>query len=484
MRTLSAVSSLTLALSILPTSHARPAAVSVSRGETAVLHARIEAPLAGAKRVLSVEEIVTGSPRTLVVEWVDTACGFDATPDLYLNETRFPLPLAPGVESAGCSPRTRTSRIDDAGAIAAVWREAGPNVVRLASEAPLAAVAWARVRVGDGLASPVVCVFDAGGGACDAEPRDASDVARGPFDVGATLPRSGGTARKLEIPFSGSEAPQQLDVSGLDDGRHALCVSENGTATCTEFEHNGEIELRVEENGNGGDAPRPVAVIAPGGPASECSSPAGGVVSLNGSLSTGEITTYEWFVNFGSGTQRLLGTGAQLSVPLPVGVHAVTLRVTDVRGRSTTAQASRTVVDTVPPVLSITMTPIRLWPAKHQMVTISTDPVGSDACGTPSLELTAVWSNEADDVAGDVDGNTTQDIQNVTLGTPDRTFSLRAETGSVFGGRRYQVVYTAIDAGGNRTPWQGVVWVRDPLLDGTDSPPEIPKDPEVDPVSP
>lgn len=482
MRILPAVSSLVLACSTIPSSHARPAAVSVSRGAD-VIEARIKLAGTEAGGIISVEEIVSGSPHVLVVEWVDMACGVNATPELYLNDARFPLMTAEGAEVTGCAPRTRTSRIVDAAAMAAAWRDGGPNVVRLVSDAPQAAVAWARVRLGDGLASPVTCLFDAGGGACEAEPSDAAEAARGPFDVGATLPRGGGTVRRLEVPFSGSAVPQGLDLSDLGDGRHALCVSGSGATACTEFDHHGEIELRIDEAADGGgnesEPATPSAAIAPGGPASECTSPRGGAVSLDGSPSRGSIALYEWFVNFGSAGQMLIGTGPRPSLTLPVGSHTVTLRVTDTRGRFATARAVRTVVDTVPPELQMTLTPTRLWPAKHQMVTISADAVGSDACGTPALELTALWSPEPDDAPGELDGHTVQDIQGAAIGTPDRTFSLRAETGGILGGRRYQVIYTAVDAGGNRTPWHGIIWVRDPMLDGTTDPPPPPKEAEI-----
>ena len=483
MRILPAVSSLALAISTIPSSHARPAAVSVTRGAD-VLEARIQ--LAGTETggIVSVEEIVSGSPHVLVVEWVDIACGIDATPELYLNDARFPLASAEGAGGARCAPRTRTSRIADAAGIAAAWRDGGPNVVRLVSDAPQAAVAWARVRVGDGLASPVTCLFDAGGGACDAEAADTAAAARGAFDVGATLPRGGGTVRRLEVPFSGSAVPQGLDLSDLGDGRHTLCVSGSGATTCTEFDPHGEIEMSIGEevsDGGGNDSvAMPTAAIAPGGPASECTSPRGGAVSLDGSPSRGSIALYEWFVGFGSAGQTLIGTGPRPSVTLPVGSHTLTLRVTDTRGRSATAQAVRTVVDTVPPVLQMTLTPTRLWPAKHQMVAISADAFGSDACGTPALELTALWSPEPDDAPGELDGHTVQDIQGAAIGTPDRSFSLRAETGGILGGRRYQLVYNAVDAGGNRTPWHGIIWVRDPMLDGDGSEDPLPPPKEAE----
>jgi hypothetical protein len=439
---LSAVS--VLVLVPVPVSHARATAVTVSRGDARTLHAQISLDGSASGGFLSVEELVSGPPAELVVEWVDTACGFDATPDLYLNDSRFALAPAEAEDRAGCGPRRRTSRVQDTAGLAAAWRADGENVVRLTSLSGRAAVSSALVRVGDGLASPVVRLFDSAGG---------------PFDVGAPLPRGGGAVRRIEVSLEGAALPHRLDLSGLADGRHALCVSRAGATTCTEFDHAGEVELRLDASAD----PRqlPVAVIAAGGP-SECSSAFGATVNLDGTASTGDIATYEWFENFGTRGERLLGTGAQLSVTLALGSHAVTLKVTDPAGQSAAAQTTRTVVDTVAPTLRMVMTPAMLWPADHRMVSVTAEPIAYDACGTPSLVLTALSSTEVDDAPGEVDGNTVGDIQGAALGTADRTFDLRAETGAYFGGRRYLVTYALVDASGNRAVWRGGVTVRAP----------------------
>jgi len=67
----------------------------------------------------------------------------------------------------------------------------------------------------------------------------------------------------------------------------------------------------------------------------------GAVVRLDGSASTDpdstpgthdDITTYEWFEDFGLSTARRVGTGKIVTVTLPLGAHAITLQVSDRRG--------------------------------------------------------------------------------------------------------------------------------------------------------
>ncbi len=94
----------------------------------------------------------------------------------------------------------------------------------------------------------------------------------------------------------------------------------------------------------------------------ECDGPDGGGVRLDGSLSEdpdstpgaiGDITSYDWFEGFGGPAQTLLGAGPVLTLRLPLGPHAITLRVTDTLGDSDTAAANVFVLDTQPPVLSL-----------------------------------------------------------------------------------------------------------------------------------
>jgi hypothetical protein len=58
-----------------------------------------------------------------------------------------------------------------------------------------------------------------------------------------------------------------------------------------------------------------------------------------------------WFEDYGTATERALGSGATLHVTLGLGAHAVTLKVSDVAGETSTATTSIEVVDTAPPIV-------------------------------------------------------------------------------------------------------------------------------------
>src|SRR6185295_1456038 len=73
-------------------------------------------------------------------------------------------------------------------------------------------------------------------------------------------------------------------------------------------------------------------------------------VNLDGSASTagsGTINSYSWAEG-----ATPLGTGAMLTVNLPVGVHTITLTVTDTGGGSDTDDVVVTVQDTLAPDIS------------------------------------------------------------------------------------------------------------------------------------
>ena len=86
----------------------------------------------------------------------------------------------------------------------------------------------------------------------------------------------------------------------------------------------------------------------------ECTANEGTAVRLDGSGSTdpdNDIVLYEWFLDFGLATETLLGEGVQLDTTLPLGVHTVTLRVTDSEGATATDEVVVTIQDTLPPTI-------------------------------------------------------------------------------------------------------------------------------------
>jgi len=201
-------------------------------------------------------------------------------------------------------------------------------------------------------------------------------------------------------------------------------------------------------------ANQPPVAVAGADQTMECSNAAGATVTLDGSGSfdpDGDPLTYTWTGPFGTVNSAIV------SVTLPLGASSVTLTVDDGRGGTSSASLTVTVVDTTPPVLSLSLVPNVLAPADHRLVEITALIDVSDACqGTASVVLASITSNEPDDGLSpdDVPG----DIQGADFGTDDRSFLLRAEHGPM-NTRIYTVTYQASDASGNTGTAVGQVTV-------------------------
>ena len=201
----------------------------------------------------------------------------------------------------------------------------------------------------------------------------------------------------------------------------------------------------------------------------ECASFDGALVSLDGSASTDadsspgtndDIVSFEWFENYGQPGEQHLGSEERLDIVLPLGVHTVTLKVTDSAGESSSDTVLVTVVDTTPPVMSVAAEPFFLWPPNHALARVSVAGELRDLCDpNPVFVLVSVSSSEPDDAPGTGDGSTTGDIAGADLGTPDSEIELRAERNATEPGRVYQITYRAMDASGNAAPALAVVTV-------------------------
>jgi VCBS repeat protein len=209
----------------------------------------------------------------------------------------------------------------------------------------------------------------------------------------------------------------------------------------------------------------------------ECSSLEGARAALDGSASSDpdstsgtndDIVKFEWFEDWGLPSARLLGEGAQLSATLPLGVHQITLRVTDKAGLTETDGLVVTIVDRTAPAFSVRLTPEILWPPNHRLVDITASVAASDACSSPSVVLFSIGSSEPDDAVGTGDGNTTGDVRGAEPGVPDFEFQLRAERDGNGAGRFYSITYTAIDGSGNATRATALVTIPDARVVGND----------------
>jgi hypothetical protein len=187
----------------------------------------------------------------------------------------------------------------------------------------------------------------------------------------------------------------------------------------------------------------------------ECTSPEGGLATLDGTASsdpdsdteTSDIVLFEWFEDYGLPTETFLGTGEMLDVQLSIAVHTITLQVTDSVGQTDRDEVVVEVGDTTPPEISVSLKPEWLWPPNHKMKHVHATVVATDVCSDVSVILESVVSNEADNGQGD--GNTKSDIKDADIGTEDYDFRLRAERSGKGDGRIYTATYTATDDFGN-----------------------------------
>ncbi|HZN04081.1 MAG TPA: choice-of-anchor D domain-containing protein, partial [Candidatus Polarisedimenticolia bacterium] len=260
----------------------------------------------------------------------------------------------------------------------------------------------------------------------------------------------------VDVPFA-DRLPSRIELSALIEGSPYvidLSASDGKTppvAARVEFLHGGEDELRFDG--------RPAAAVAGAG-TFECESPDGALVTLDGSASsdpdasagTPGSLTFEWRQDPWTPADTLLGTGAVLSVTLPLGTHQLALRVTDAGGESDTEPFTVTVRDTMPPALALQATPTTLWPPNHTLRPVHLTWTMSDRCDAgAAVALVAVTSSEADAATGASDGSTAGDVGDAQIGTADADLLLRAERTGSGPGRFYDLMYMASDASGNGT---------------------------------
>jgi uncharacterized membrane protein len=266
--------------------------------------------------------------------------------------------------------------------------------------------------------------------------------------------------------------PRRTDISGLAPGvshRVVLTVTDGHTPPVQAegtFVPHGESALVIN---------RPPKALAALPAPVECDGQAGGPVRLDGSssfdpddgdIAGGDPLTFEWIADPGDAGERIVATGAVTKATLPLGTTPLLLRVTDSAGESATTSLSATVRDTVPPELSLTVSPNVLWPPNHRRVEVRVRWQALDRCDpSPVMTLLAVSSSEPDDAPDGGDGHTTQDIFDAAPGTADGSVWLRAERNESGSGRIYTLRYRALDASGNAVEASAVVSV--PLSRGT-----------------
>lgn len=169
----------------------------------------------------------------------------------------------------------------------------------------------------------------------------------------------------------------------------------------------------------------------------ECRGPAGSSVRLDGHGSTDsdstpgtndDISSFGWFEDIGTATQRFLGAGEVVDTVLPFGRHHVTLRATDRLGETGNDETLITVLDTIAPTIACPLpvatecqfagrSEVVLPPATSSdgcfgTATITNDrsPNGADASGVYPLGNTSVTFTATDGA-----GNSSRCVTGVTV---------------------------------------------------------------------
>lgn len=206
----------------------------------------------------------------------------------------------------------------------------------------------------------------------------------------------------------------------------------------------------------------------------ENTSSAGADVILDGSGSydpDNDPLTYDWTWDGGS------ATGVNPTATFLLGTTTVTLTVSDgIYSDSDTVDitvVNITVIDTTPPEIIQIGEPIDLWPPNHKYHTIeisdfvlSVSDIGDLNVNIDDIIITSVSSDEPEDVTGNGDGNTLNDIVIVD----GQTVKLRAERQGAGNGRVYTINFEVTDISGNTAIGSCKVWVRhdqsgDPAID-------------------
>ncbi|MBI3447292.1 MAG: choice-of-anchor D domain-containing protein [Acidobacteria bacterium] len=174
---------------------------------------------------------------------------------------------------------------------------------------------------------------------------------------GLTATFAGQDRRLVHVPFT-SGLPRHVDISPLRPGqmcRLSLTVTDGNTHPVgveATFLAQGERTMVINN-------PPIAAIAAPG--TVECDGAGAAGVALDGSGSGdpdpsatpgGDIVRYDWYLDMGGPGETLIGSGARVTVALPVGRNAISLKVTDTESASDTASKIIEVADTTLPVLT------------------------------------------------------------------------------------------------------------------------------------
>jgi CSLREA domain-containing protein len=169
----------------------------------------------------------------------------------------------------------------------------------------------------------------------------------------------------------------------------------------------------------------------------ECMSPSGAQVTLDGTASSdpdGDALQYKWT----TATDGVVGITATVTLDAPFGASTFTLTVDDGRGLKATDDVVVTVGDTTGPLIGgLTASPAVLWPPDGRMVPVEVSRSAVDVCDpNPTCRIVLVTNDETG-LGPDAEI------------TGALTLSLRAERSGHGPGRIYRATVECRDAFGN-----------------------------------
>jgi uncharacterized repeat protein (TIGR01451 family) len=175
------------------------------------------------------------------------------------------------------------------------------------------------------------------------------------------------------------------------------------------------------------------------------------LVTLNGPSSV-TVECHTVYTDAGASASDSCAGSVSVSSTSDVNVNApgtyhVTWSATDPSNNTGTATRTVTVVDTIPPVLTLNSYAPSLWPANHKYQTFAVTQfvtAASDSCntslGVSNVVIEKVTSDEIEN--GNGDGNTSDDI---VIGNDCKSVQLRAERQGGGNGRVYTITFKVSD---------------------------------------
>lgn len=320
------------------------ACVSTTEDGGVCLETRIDlVDVGGAGDVrVTVEE--SDTPTSITFEVRAAVCNVGVAPvEFFLND--FPLGSAAWEPYfCACEGVLMEFTADDPHALEVAWHQKNSNVLGVVAQGGNF-VAWVAARIEGPAPVERQCLVDFNPvGNCDVDDVCIAGNSIDPFERELALDDPFvHDVVVAQAAFTGGVLPDSIDLDDVPDGAFEVCVvNPDGIAECHSAMKDGEARLSIN---NAQCPPQADARVTMNG---ECASITGVPLLLDGTGSTDsnstqgsndDIVSFEWFEDYGSADETPLGQGDRVELSLPVGVHAITLRVEDSAGASDTDTA-------------------------------------------------------------------------------------------------------------------------------------------------